>query len=196
MLTPLLTWGGDSPIPLRNFLEDYLRPGGAYYDSSGNFHTYAPGNGFQYCNVAATLLGYLVEVIEDSFPVYCQDSIFYPLSMNETSWFLAGLDTNNIAVPYYWTGENYQPYGHYGHPFYPCGFLRTSTLQLARHLEAFMQYGMIDSVRILDSATVEMMRTIQYQVTPTWKMGLIWLYEVWGSRWVWGHNGVYYGVTT
>ena len=81
--------------------------------------------------------------------------------MNETSWFLAGLDTNNIAVPYYWDGSNYVPYQHYGYPDYPCGQLRTSVPQLARHLMAFMQYGMIDSVRILDSATVELMKTIQ-----------------------------------
>lgn len=196
LLNSLIAWGGDSPIPLRNFLEDYLVPGGAYYDSAANFSNYPPGSAWGYCNVAVALLAYLVEAMEDSFPVYCQDSIFSPLSMNETSWFLSGLDTNNIAVPYQWTGSNHQPYQHYGHPFYPAGWLRTSTLQLARHLVAFIQYGMIDSVRILDSTTVDLMRTTQYQVTPNWYMGLIWLYEYRGSRWIWGHSGGYKGVRT
>jgi len=196
LLTSLLAWGGDSPIPLRSFLEDYLVPGGAYYDSAANFFDYPPGSTWGYCNVAAALLAYLVEAIDDSFPAYCQDSIFYPLNMNETSWFLNGLDTNNIAVPYQWTGSNYLPYQHYGHPFYPAGWLRTSTLQLARHLVAFMQYGMIDSVRILDSTTVDLMRTTQYQVDPSFYMGLIWLYEFWGTRWLWGHSGGYMGVST
>jgi CubicO group peptidase (beta-lactamase class C family) len=196
LIASLITWGGDSPIPLSSFLEDYLVPDGAYYDSSANFYSYPPGDAWGYCNVAVALLGYLVEAIEDSFPIYCQDSIFEPLSMYETSWFLAGLNTSNIAVPYHWAGSNYQAYQHYGHPFYPCGFLRTSTLQLARHLEAFIQYGMIDSVRILDSATVELMRTIQYQVNPQQEMGFIWMHKYMDSRWVWGHSGSYYGVRT
>ena len=192
----LYVWGGDSPIPLGSFLEDYLVPGGVYYDSAANYRWWAPGRAFNYCNVAVGLLGYLVQVIADSFPVYCQDSIFGPLSMNETSWFLAGLDTNQIAVPYHWTGSYYQPYQHYGFPTYPDGQLRTSILQLARHLTAFMQYGMIDSVRILDSTTVELMRTIQYQITPNWMTGLIWMYWNPSTRWLWFHDGDDYGVST
>jgi len=196
VLNTIYEWGGDSPTPLGNYLEDYLVPGGAYYDPAANYHPWAPGHGFEYCNEAVALLGYLVEVIADSFPVYCQDSIFNPLSMSETSWFLAGLDTNNIAIPYHWTGTYNEPYPHYGYPDYPCGQLRTSTPQLARHLVAIMQYGMVDSVRILDSTTVEQIRTIQYQVTPTWKMGLMWMYWCLGPRWIWFHRGEDFGVNT
>jgi CubicO group peptidase (beta-lactamase class C family) len=31
ILTPLITWGADSPIPLDSFLTNYLVPGGVYY---------------------------------------------------------------------------------------------------------------------------------------------------------------------
>ena len=196
VIDPLYVWGGDSPIPLGSFLEDYLVPGGAYYDSASNFHTYPPGDDFDYCNVAVALLGYLVEAIEDSFPIHCQDSIFDPLSMYETSWFLAGLNMNNIAVPYHWSGVEYVPYQHYGYPDYPDGQLRTSAQQLARHLMAFIQYGMVDTVRILDSTTVDIMRTVQYDVTSTWKMGLIWMYQYVSARWLWGHAGADWGVST
>jgi len=196
ILLTIYEWGGDSPIPLGSYLEDYLVPGGAHYDSAANFHSWAPGYGFEYCNEAAALLGYLVEEIADSFPIHCQDSIFDPLSMNETSWFLAGLDTNNIAIPYHWTGTYNEPYPHYGYPDYPCGQLRTSIPQLARHLVAIMQYGMVDSVRILDSTTVELMTSIQYQVTSNWMMGLMWMYWYAGSRWIWFHRGEDYGVNT
>ncbi|UCF71089.1 MAG: serine hydrolase [candidate division WOR-3 bacterium] len=196
VIDPLYVWGGDSPIPLGSFLEDYLISGGAYYDSAANFHTWPPGSTYDYCNIAVALLGYLVEEMADSFPVYCQDSIFDPLSMNETSWFLAGLDTNNIAVPYHWNGSYYLPYQHYGYPDYPDGQLRTSAPQLARHLMMFMQYGMIDTVRILDSTTVDLMRTIQHQVSPEWFYGLIWYYALVGGRWLWGHGGSDWGVST
>ncbi len=195
VLDPLVVWGGDSPISLDSFMRNYLIPGGAYYNDA-NFNTWAPGHSWDYCNVAVALLGYLVEVIADSFPIYCQDSIFTPLSMNETSWFLSGLNRNNIAVHYYWAGSYYLPYQHYGTPDYPDGQLRTSRPQLARHLKAFMQYGMIDSVRILDSTTVELMRTVQCQGPPSWEYGLIWQHFNLGTRWLWGHAGGGYGVTT
>ena len=196
VLLSLYVWGGDSPIPLGSFLQDYLVPGGAYYDPAANFGSWSPGNGWEYSSAAVALLGYLVEAIEDSFPIHCRDSIFNPLSMYETSWFLAGLDTNNIAIPYQWIGSYYQPYQHYGYPDYPDGQLRTSSLQLARHLVGFMQYGMIDTVRILDSTTVALMRTNQYQISPSIIMGLIWYCWNTGGRWIWMHDGMDYGART
>ena len=194
-LENLIVWGQDSPIPLGEFLEDYLTPSGAYY-SLDNFYTWPPGTDWSYCSVAIALVGYLVEEIADtSFNQYCQDSIFAPLDMNETSWFLAGLDTNNVAVPYYYSDGTYHRWGHTGHPIYPAGFLRTSTLQLARFLLTFIQMGQIDSVRILDSATVELMTTVQYpEIAPNW--GLIWEQSEYEGRLIWGHVGGWYGVET
>ncbi len=189
-------YAGDSPIPLGQYLADYLVPGGAYYDSSLNFSFVPPGTQWRYCNIAIALAAYLVEAILDSFPVHCRDSIFTPLDMYETSWFLAGLDTNNIAIPHYWDGFTYRPYGHYGYSDYPSGQLRTSSLQLARFLVAFQQHGQIDTIRILDSATVELMTTIQYpSIKPI--QGLVWRRtQLLGQRWVWGHEGGDLGVRT
>ena len=189
-------WPGDSPIPLGQYLADYLVPGGAYYDSSLNYSSFPPATQWRYCNIAVALAGYLVETISDSFPVHCRDSIFTPLDMYETSWFLADLDTHNIAIPHYWDGSTYRPYGHYGYSDFPSGQLRTSSLQLARFLIAFQQHGQIDTVRILDSTTVELMTTIQYpSLNPI--QGLIWRRTLLqGQRWVWGHEGGDLGVRT
>lgn len=200
----LLTWvwGSDSPIPLGEFLYKYFTPGEDYYSAVGNFHTGPPGTAWDYCNVAIALAGYLVEAIADSFPVYCQDSIFTPLDMYETAWFLADLDTNNIAVPYRWTGSTYSAYAHYGFPFYPAATLRSSTLQVARHLIAFMKKGVIDDVRILESATVDSMTTIQFpELAPPdcepLCQGIIWHFRhAYGGRWLWGHIGSTYGTRT
>jgi CubicO group peptidase (beta-lactamase class C family) len=192
----LVNWGADSPILLGDFLEDYLVPGGQYYNPS-NYLIYPPGHYLQYCNYAFGLIGYMIEVItEMPFEQYCQDSIFIPLGMDETSWFLPALNENNIAIPYDWTGYNHIPYAHYGTPIYPCGQLRTSLIHLADFLMSFMFYGEIHGSRILDSTTVELMKTIQYPGVSSGsaEVGIAWIkYEYNDSTTLWGHDGVMWG---
>jgi CubicO group peptidase (beta-lactamase class C family) len=179
---------GDSPIPLGEFLEEYLVPGGIYY-SQDNYNPWPPATQDDYCNIGAAICGDIIELLADSFPIWCHDSVFEPLSMHETAWFLSQLDTNNIAMPYYWDGAAHIPYGHIGKPYYPCGTLRSSSRQLARLLTAFMQYGVIDdTVRILDSTTVDLMTTAQYPVLNP-EQGLFWYKKFLDGRWIWGHQG-------
>jgi len=200
-LSSLITWGGDSPIALDSFLVNYLVPGGSYY-SANNYRPVAPGSTYEYSpNVGVALIGYLVDTLSNnSFEQYCQDSIFVPLGMNETSWFLANLDTNNIAMPYYYSGGIYHSYGHYGTPFYPAGQLRTSAIQFSRFLSAFIQMGQINGVRILDSATVALMTTVQDSaIEPT--QCLIWFKNDYyipdvGMRTICGHQGGGDGVSS
>ncbi len=201
LLGSLVTWGGDSPITLDSLLKNYFTPGGIYYNSALNFVNAAPGTVWQYSNVGSALIGYLVETISGkSFEQYCQDSIFIPLGMDETSWFLSNLNTNHIALPYSYSGGSYHSYGHYGMVTYPAGQLRTSAVQFARHLISFMQKGQIDGIRILDSSSVELMRTIQFPNLNN-EQGLIWFiyqYTVpsFGTYTFCGHNGSSYGVRT
>lgn len=186
---------GDSPIPLGEFLEDYLVPGGVYY-SQDNYNPWPPATQADYSNIGAAICGYIVEYLADSFPVWCHDSIFHPLSMNETAWFLSQLDTSDIAMPYHWDGSTYVPYGHIGKPYYPCGTLRSSSRQLARLLTNFMQYGVIDdTVRILDSTTVVLMTTPPYPVLNP-EQGLFWYKKYLAGRWIWGHQGQSSGIRT
>ena len=191
-------WGGDSPMDMGWFLEQYLTIGGIYYDEDLNFTAWAPGAGSQYGNIATALAGYLVESMTGIlFDQWCDDSIFIPLDMNETSWFLAGLDSNNVAMHYYYndTTDTYLPYGYYGVPFYPCGQLYSSSLQLARFLIAFLYMGHIDNERILDSATVDLMTTVQFpDVAPG--VGIIWQSYDYEGRLLWCHSGGWYGICT
>lgn len=195
VMLSVYAWG-DSPIPLGDYVEGYLTPGGEYYSATANFYAWAPEHGWSYCNEAFALIAYLVEVITGlPFDQYCQDSLFTPLGMYETSWFLADLDTNNVAMPYHYGGGTYVPQGYYGYADYPAGQLRTSSIELARHLIAFLQKGEIDGVRILDSATVEEMTTIQYPNLSA-SQGLVWFHNYVGGRWVWRHGGGDAGVAT
>lgn len=200
ILTPLITWGGDSPIPLDSFLTNYLVPGGVYYTDE-NFSNSAPLTSWHYSNVGATLIGYLVETISNMpFAQYCQDSVFIPLGMNEASWFLSNLDTNHIALPYYFSEGSYHSYGHYGMVWYPAGQLRTSAVQVARLLIAFMRKGQIDGIRILDSTTVDLMTTVQFPNLND-ELALFWFIVPrtvpdFGTYNFCGHGGSSYGVRT
>jgi hypothetical protein len=147
------------------------------------------------------LIGYLVEEIANvPFEQYCQDSIFIPLGMNETSWFLSNMDTNNIALPYYYSSGSYHSYGHYGLPNYPAGQLRTSAVQYVQHLITFMQKGQNDGIRILDSSTVELITTIQFPSVNV-EQALLWIIYPWtipgfGSHIFCGHSGSSLGGNT
>ncbi len=194
----LETPGEDPLIPLSEFVEEYLVPGGIYYNSSCNWRNSQPETEYHYSNVGAALLAYLVEEISpnyNSFSQYCNENIFDPLGMDETAWFLSELNIDNLAVPYHWNGYNQIRLDHLGYPWYPSGFLRSNTPELARHLIAFMQGGQIDDTRILEASTVELMTTIQYpDLNDTY--GLIWYWTYFGHRAVWGHGGMYSGIET
>lgn len=130
---------GDSPYPLGTYLREYLTPGGSLYDPDLNFCSWKPGTDYEYSNIGIALVGYLVETISKmEFDEYCQQNIFQPLGMNESSFFLANLDPNHIAMPYSWNGSSYVPYGQYGRSHYPAGQLRTSMPQLTKFLLTFM----------------------------------------------------------
>jgi CubicO group peptidase (beta-lactamase class C family) len=198
---PDIVWNMDHPTPLGQYLEDYLDSSGINY-SPFNYLMDPPGTVYMYSNYAYSLAGYIIEriAIDDgiasSLEQYCQDSLFLPLGMTETSWFQSLLDTNNMAVEYEYSGGTHHPNGFISLPIYPCGQLYASSLQLAQHMMAFMLYGELNGVRILDSATVELMRTDQFPLVPEPVPG----YQMQGIGWgrvysdedgwqLWGHRG-------
>ncbi|UCD05643.1 MAG: beta-lactamase family protein, partial [candidate division WOR-3 bacterium] len=173
----LVVWGEDSPVPLDTFMYNYFNPNGYWYHPY-NFLPYPPGSHWEYSNVGNSLVGYLTEAVtDDSFPLYCQQHIFDPLGMTRTSWFYSNLNMNNVAMPYAYSGGQYVPEGYPSTCIYPSSTLKSSILDLTRFLLMFMQYGELDSVRILDSTTVALMRTIQDTTyTPNWYIGITWWY--------------------
>ena len=197
----LLTICGDSPVPLDAFLINYFTPGGTYYNQYSNFRNSPPGTVYEYSNVAICLLAYIVERFSGiPFDQYCQENIFNPLDMHRTSWFLDGLDTTAIATPYLWSGNQYIPYCHYGSPDYPDGQLRTTKIDLEHFMAAYMNWGIFNSARILDSATVDLILSdhLGYPI-PVYGdiQGLVWYKSAeLNNRWPWGHHGGWLGCRT
>jgi CubicO group peptidase (beta-lactamase class C family) len=184
----------DSPISLQALLDGYLKPGGAYYDASNWNATNAPGTHYSYSNLGMALAGLLVEKLAGmSLQDYCQQHIFAPLGMNESSFFLKGLDRTHIAMPYSVdSGGNYMAAGYYCYPDYPDGQLRTSASQLATFLKAFIQFGQFGGAQILKRETVEEMRKTQ----PASEEGLQWESEMLAGKLLLGHGGSDTGVST
>jgi CubicO group peptidase (beta-lactamase class C family) len=188
---------GDPTIALGTFLREYLTPGGAFYATSHYNSNGPPQSEWDYSNVGAALCGYLVEVISGiPFDQYCRDNIFVPLGMTGTSWFLRDLDMGLIARPYSHTaGGSYYDYGLYSSAIFPSAQLRTTLRSLARFLLANVNLGSLNTVRILDSATVRLIRTAPYPSLDS-TQGLLWYKRFVGQRPLWGHRGQTLGVET
>ncbi len=183
---------GDPDVGLRRFVEGYLVPGGEFYDSTNNFCPWPPGGGFQYSNLAIALTGYLVEAQTDSFHHHTRDSLFAPLGMARTVWYFRDIDTNSMAMPYYVSGGLHHRFGHQSLPDVPAGTMKSSAPQLGRFLSMMLGWGEMDGVRVLDSATVASMTTVQYPAG----IGLVWFHEYIGQHEVWSHGGAWNGIST
>lgn len=188
---------GDSPISLRDFMEGYTSPDGAYYRSDNWSSTNAPGTYEEYSNSGASLAAYVVEAISgESYAQYARRTIFTPLGMNNTSYRLTDLDPARLATPYGGSAAaGYTSYGQYGYPDYPDGALRTSVTELARFMMMFMHGGDLDGTRIISAAGAqEISRAQNAAIDPD--QGLIWYYIQYEGRRMIGHNGAYLGTST
>jgi CubicO group peptidase (beta-lactamase class C family) len=190
---------GDSPLSLRDYLEDYLVPGGTYYFASKNYYDWTPGSSYSYCNIGFALVGHLVERVNGVLPFdeYCQVNIFEPLGMHDSSFRLSDFDPDTIAVPHKWDAAAgvFAPIGHYGYPDYPAGTLRSSVNDLAKFLLAVQNDGSYGGVQILSPAAMAEMKTVQFPgINP--EQGLAFYYWNVDGMTLLGHDGGDPGVVT
>ena len=182
-------------------LEEYLIPGGRIYNPK-NWITAPPEERLSYSSVGYEILGYLIELISNqSFDQYCNEHIFQPLTMMNTSFHPSDYDKNKLAIPYIWMLLRYIPLPHYEDRNYAAGGLRTSVTDLSHYLIAHMNGGVYNDVRILEEETVELMHTLQYPDNNRsysayglgWK--IFWNYDYNKSRKI-GHTGAMPGSFT
>ncbi|MDB4303940.1 serine hydrolase, partial [Desulfosarcina sp.] len=183
---------GDPTIPLNYFMENYLCLGGEFY-SNNNFYNAIPGTSYHYDNYGVAMNGFLVEPLTTlSFSQFAHDSLFTPLEMEQSTWFLGELNMDNLATGYVYSGGNFLPQLHYGHPAYPGLSLRTTALELSNFVIMLLNDGAYNEVNILSEAAVDSMAKIQnpawYSTYGTTGLGL-YRRTVLGDRIVWGHNG-------
>ena len=83
---------------------------------------------------------------------------------------------------------NLTEYGNYGYADYPSGQLRTTSNNLAKFMSAYINYGVYNGIRILDSETIDLVKTIHYPSVNS-NQGLIWYYKNQNTGALFGHNG-------
>ena len=169
-----------------------------FYNGLSSSNISNAGIEFDYSNVGIALLGYLVEVIaKQPFDEFCDENIFKPLGMENTSWNLSDLDVDNVALPYY-DSENTK--GHYECPDYPNGMLRSTLDDMAKFLIMFIQNGEYNGTRILEEETAKLMKEVHFESKEGGeksRTGLTWYYLDYpqGESYL-GHDGAEEGVTT
>jgi CubicO group peptidase (beta-lactamase class C family) len=216
---------GDSRTPLGRWLRDYLSADGALFDRQRNFHPWQPCAQFRYSNVAYGLLGYLVETISDmSYPDYMRKRVFAPLGMSHSRFSLDGMDPKSHATAYTFVkdgdfaavnlrdpawvpptdgrGGVQVPHCLYSFATPSDGLARTSAEELSRLLQAYMNEGLLDGQRVLQSETVAQILSDQHVPfangePAAHRQGLAWRRfddSVLGTTW--GHSGADPGIST
>ena len=187
-------YGMDSPIELDYFIENYLVPGGIYYNANQNFHRFAPGTEYSYSNEGNTLIGVLVQYISGiDFNEYCKQNIFDPLEMNNTFWKLSEVDQPKV-IPYEYRRNELDAIEHYTFTDYPNGGLRSTPENMFRLLSALTMNGVYQDIEILESSTVLEMLTPQIPDLDD-EVGLHMFLMNKGLN-LWGHDGGEQGVST
>lgn len=187
-------YGIDSPIQLGYFLENYLVPGGVYYNATENFNDFSPGSDFAYSNEGNALIGLLVEQISGvNFNTYCKTNIFTPLGMSNSFWRLDEI-SQTIVQPYDYTNGQFIAIDHYTFTDYPNGGLRSTATDLFKFLSAFVQNGVSNNYQLLNPSTISAMRTPQIPLLEA-TMGLH-LFLMDAPNELWGHDGGEQGVAT
>ena len=187
-------YGEDPQISLAFFVENYLVPGGIFYNASENFYDFEPGTQYEYSNEGNALIGLLVEQISGmDFNTYCKQNIFNPLNMNNTFWRLGEI-SQPIVKPYNYTNGQFEPIQHYTFSDYPNGGLRSTGIDLHKFLSAFVQNGISNNYQLLNTNTINSMATSQISSLDN-EVGLH-LFLLNTENNLWGHDGGEQGVST
>jgi len=201
-------YGSDSPVPLDEFLRDYLSNAGALYTEK-NYLEHQSGDYWQYSNIAAGLEGYLVDCITDTaLNIYSKKHFFEPLEMTSTGWLLTEVDTSRHSKLYEYKREddNYKIYPKYGLTTYPDGGLRTTVSDLSKFLIFLANSGKYQNNQIICDSIVNMMFTPQFKTgeldkyfqfdeVNNWGLNLE-INELENGEIVVGHSGSDLGVAT
>ena len=162
-------------------LKMMLVPGEELYNEQ-YYLDYPPGKNARYCELGYAIVGYLIETISGlTLEKYCQDNIFKPLNMINTSFSSSNLNQKKLMKPYTLILQKLIPFVSKEYisfnpivqrllplPKYDFKFLDppagiwTNSEDLSHFLIAHMNSGKYNGVSILDKSTVDIMHTLQY----------------------------------
>ena len=136
-----------------------------FYKNPSNWMDYAPGEGVFYATQGTNILGLIVEqATSQSFADYCQENIFKPLNMTNTSFYFSYFDKGKITGLYVWEKGIYfkMPYIESEALEFAGGGLKSTILDMSHFMIMHTSGGIYDGVRILSNKSVEEMHRVQY----------------------------------
>lgn len=209
-------------IDLNRWARSYFLPGGEYYDL-GNFAEWKPSEQFLYSNAGYALLAYLVEVVSNlPLDQYCEQNIFVPLKMKNTSFNIARLKKDNLVTKYSYgytwdlereliqqgtefkdilLGNYFFPLCNYSSPTFAAGGLYSSALDLSIFLRMLMNSGNFKNKNILSPKSVKKILSnyVDSSLLPGQFAGFGlggYAMKLNNEQPVWGHTGADPGTST
>jgi CubicO group peptidase (beta-lactamase class C family) len=143
-------------------LSEYFKPSGRFYHNK-IWRNSPPGEVFHYNVPNFDLLGYIIEKITgQSLEDYCQENIFKPLDMKNTSFYFSSFNKNRVCGLYTYFGRRYfsWPIMDYGPP--GGSGIKSTVLDLSHFLIIHNNGGVYNNTAILKDESVEEMHRIQY----------------------------------
>lgn len=199
------------------WIEEHLTFTGESYNPAHWDNINKPGEYSWYAHINYAIIAYLVELISgEIFVDYCNNHIFQPLKMYNTTFNLSELNIDNVAIPYYYHNEvgeylqinelsvdgNIHPEKYWKILNYPAGGLYSTVMDLSHFLIAHVNDGVWNGVRILEKKTIDEMHKIQppgnFNPMIQAYYGLSWLFKedpLIFNVTLMGHYGLSVGVT-
>ncbi|MBS3748612.1 MAG: beta-lactamase family protein [Candidatus Thermoplasmatota archaeon] len=151
-----------------DWYEYYLTPGNPFYHAD-NWNDYQPGDGIYYTSLGYDLLGYIVEQVSDiPFEEYCNQNIFEPLQMNNTTLRLNEINFDQLTTFYIHLLGIYIPIPYYEVHNDGSGGMYTTVEDTCHFLNMHMQQGSYMGTQLLQPETVEEMHTAQFPNLPSY----------------------------
>lgn len=141
------------------------------------YNDYAPGKGYQYCNLNFNLIGTIIEKkSNERFDQYVKNHILQPLELYG-GYCVDSLDSNRFVklYEYHTDTKNFTPspaayaprraeikdyvMGYSTPIFSPTGGMKISATDLAKYMMMHMNYGTVDGVKIISKKHSKLMQT-------------------------------------
>ncbi|QQT24888.1 serine hydrolase domain-containing protein [Sphingobacterium spiritivorum] len=142
---------------------------------SDSYNAYAPGKGYQYCNLNFNMVGAIIEKISDQrFDKYVAEHILRPLDLYG-GYYVDALDRSRFATLYAYQDGKFVPQpaaynprseeissyelGHSTPLFSPTGGMKISARDLAQYMIMHMNYGHGNGKKIISKRSAVAMQT-------------------------------------
>lgn len=177
------------------------------------YNTYAPGTGYEYCNLNFNLLGIIIEKLSgERFDHYVEHHILNPLEITG-SFCVNSVDRNRCAMLYAWDGKQFeaQPQAYkiidnlddYQMEvttvrMSPAGGMKITAPDLAKYMLMHMNYGKspINSKRIISQSSAKAMQADHTPTAEHYGLALEKTDEYVNGVKLTGHTGGAYGLTS